>query len=1119
MLKRLIVLLTCFFAVGPSLFAQITTSSITGTVNDNNNQPLVGATITAIHQPTGTKYATVSRTNGNFNIQDMRSGGPYSIEVSYVGFETQKFSDVFLKLAEPYLLNVAMPKPGATLETVVLSATGRRNPIFNSTRTGATTNLNRTQIERLPSITRSVNDLTRITPQASSSSSGSIAGGNYRQNNFTIDGSDFNNSFGIGGNLPAGGSPISLDAIDEISVSISPFDIRQSGFIGSGINAVTRSGTNTFQGSLYQYWRSEKQQGDKVGKVSFTPSPFKFKQWGIRIGGPIVKNKVFFFFNYETDNQPKFVQTRTAATASNPFSPSNPNVARPTADSLTLISNYLRSEYGYETGPFDNYSTEIKHTKILGRIDWNIAQGHHLSIRYSQVEGGEPNPPSTSTSGSNIAGVTGNRNDVNAMWFSNSNYFQGANFYSLAVELTSKLGRRFSNVLRGTYTYQNDSRSVNSSVFPFVDILSGTSIYTSFGHELFSYGNLRKVKMFSIIDNITWSKGKHVVTGGIQADVSKTTNGFQRFGTSYYVFNSWADFVNGAKPFNYALTFSLLPGFQQAFPSFKFAQFGVYAQDEIAVSRKFKLTLGLRLDQPRYLDVPEIKTNPFILDATFINGTKINTGILPKTTVMASPRIGFNYDLYGDRSMQIRGGTGVFTGKVPFVWIVSQSGDNGMLQTTLGINGTANTPGPFNPDPAFYRPTTTPVPGSIIPTTIEALTPNYKFPQTWKTSLGVDTKLPGNFVLTVEAIYNKDLKTSLFNNVNLVAPTNMSIPGYPDNRALYPSAVNQKFVNPVKTTPGQITTVVFVPNGTTATSPSSINAANVIEMKNGNKGYYMSLSAQLSKSFGKVVSANISYTKSFANNLFDGTGDQPLSAWQATATSTSPNSPMLSYANYIVPDRITAGVNIRFEYFKHLATTISIFYDGSSSGGRYSYVYSGDFNNDGVTGNDLIYIPKNASEIAFSSFAYPNGVTYSAQQQSDLFFQYIEQDPYLKKHKGQYAERNGAKYPWRNQVDVRFMQDLFTNIGKNRNTIQFSIDVFNFGNLLNADWSKVKSLNAPSGQVLVPTNQATVIPGGTTVPTFRLQTDRNNPITTTFRDNVSVFSTYYMQFGIRYLFN
>ena len=1112
-------MLALAFVASSVVFSQITTSSITGTIKDNANQPLAGATISAIHLPTGTKYGTSTHANGQFNIADMRTGGPYTIEISYVGFEPQKFDEVYLKLAEPFFLPVIMQKIGTVLENVVITAL-RKNPILNSSRTGAVTNLSRAQIERLPTISRSVNDLTRATPQSNGSS---IAGGNYRQNNFTIDGADFNNSFGIGTNLPAGGSPISLDAIDEISVNISPFDIRQSGFIGSAINAVTRSGTNNFSGSVYQYWRNEKQQGDKVGTTTFIRSPFNFKLYGVRLGGPIIKNKLFFFFNYETENQPKQVQLRTAATPAAPFGSSS-NVARPTADSLNIISEFLQKTYGYTTGPFDNYSTEVKRTKYLGRIDWNINRNHHFVARYSQVEGGEPNPPSTSTGGSNLTGVSGTRTDINAMWFKNSNYFQGANFYSFAGELTSKFGKRISNVLRGTYTYQNDSRSTTSTPFPLVDILSGGSTYTTFGYEPFSWGNLRKVKMYSFVDNFTMSLGKHNLTAGLQVDWSQTINGFQRFGTSYYVFNSWNDFISGAKPYNFAFTYSFLPGFAQAFPSFKFAQYSAYAQDEIAVNDKLHLTLGLRLDQPSYLDVAEIKTNPYILAVNFSNAQKINTGILPEKTIMFSPRIGFNYDLYGNRSLQIRGGTGIFTGKVPFVWIVSQSGDNGMLQTTQGFNGTATTPGPFNPDPGAYRPSTPPIPGSVIPTTIEALTSDYKFPQTWKSSLGVDTKLPWNTIFTVEAIFNKDLKTSLFDNVNLVAPAPLNVAGYPDNRLIYPNATNVKFINPVMATPAANSSV-FVANGATAPAGSSIQAANVISMKNGSKGYYFSLSAQLQKQFSKGFAGGISYTKTIAANLFDGGGDQPLSAWQGTPVSISPNLAELSYAGFVVPDRLSANVSYRQEYFKHLATTISVFYNGSIDG-RFSYVYGGDFNRDGNgTFNDLMYIPRNPSEISFSgsttpnsSFTYPNGVTYTPQQMSDLFFKYIDQDKYLRSHKGQYAERNGAQFPWRNQVDVKFLQDLFINLGRHRNTVQFSLDIFNFGNLLNSNWSKVKSFNGISGSILVPTNQANLVPGGTVKPTFRLQTDRNHPITETFRDNVSITSTYYMQFGLRYIF-
>jgi hypothetical protein len=1123
MLKRISLLVTIAVITSPLLFAQITTSSLTGSITDASNAPLAGANIKATHQPTGTVYTSITSKGGQYTIQNMRAGGPYSIEISFVGFEKQQFEDIFLMLAEPFLLNSQMQKSVEVLENVILTTTQRKNLILNASRTGAVTNLSKSQIERLPTITRNINDLTRATPQSNGSS---VAGGNYRQNNFTIDGSDFNNNFGIGTNLPAGGTPISLDALEEISVNITPFDVRQSGFIGSAINAITRSGTNSFSGSVYKYSRNEKQQGDRVNKTKFVRNPFSFRQWGFRVGGPIIKNKLFFFFNYETENSPKQVQTRFASTPALPFGPTNPNIARPTATELDEISDYLLKTYNYVTGPYDRYSTEIKRTKYLGRLDWNINKDHHLSIRYSQVEGGEPNPPSTSTGGSNFVDPSGytNRQNVNAMWFKNSNYFQGANFYSFAGELTSKFGKKISNILRGTYTYQNDSRSTTSSYFPFVDILKDNSVFTSFGYEPFSYGNIRKVKMFSFFDNLHWSVNNHTFTFGIQYDRSQTINGFQRFGASYYVFNSWNDFISGAKPLNFALTYSFLPGFAQAFPSFEFAQSSVYAQDEIAINKNFRLTLGLRLDQPTYLDVKEIKTNPYILEKTFANGVKMNTGILPEKTILFSPRIGFNYDLYGNRSLQIRGGTGVFTGKIPFVWIVSQSGDNGMLQTTQGFNGTASTPGPFNADPTAYRPATTPIPGSVIPTTIEALTSNYKFPQTWKTSLGIDTKVFGNGIFTLEAIFNKDLKTAIFENVNLVSPQALNVAGYPDNRMIYPastvsSSTNNsiKYINPVMSTPAANTSV-FVPNGSVAPTGSSIQAANVISMKNGNRGYYLSLSAQLHKQFSKQFFASLSYTKSLAANLFNGGGDQPLSAWQGTEVSINPNVPELAYAGFVLPDRFSLNFSYKKEYIKHLATTFSLFYNGSIDY-RFSYVYSGDFNRDGTGGNDLIYIPKDPSEIDFTSFTYPNGVTYTAQQQKDIFFNYINQDKYLKARKGQYAERNGAQAPWRNQVDIRIMQDAFINVGKNKNTIQFTLDIFNFGNLINPNWGKVRSVNASS--LLVPTNATSgtiFTPGGTIRPTFRLQTDRNSPVTTTFRDNVSIASTYYMQFGLRYIF-
>ena len=1111
MLKRILFSLAIIFIAASYSQAQVTTSSVTGNVIDSaTKEPLVGASIVATHSTSGTRYTALTSKNGEFTIHDMRVGGPYIVVVSFVGFETVTFDDVMLKLAEPFLLEVTMNKKTGTLENVIISTT-KRNPILNSSRTGAMTNIGVQAIQNLPSINRSVNDFTRLTPQANGTS---IGGGNYRQNNFTIDGSDFNNSFGIGINLPANGSPISIDALDEISVNVTPYDVRQSGFIGSAINAVTRSGTNQFQGSLYHYFRDEDNQGNQVNKTVFTKPSFEFKQYGGRLGGPIIKNKLFFFVNYETDNQPKQIQSRFAATPSAPYGSAS-NIARPTATELNDISNYLKTNFDYDTGPYDNYSTEIIRKKFVARIDWNINSNHKFNMRYSQVEGGEPTAPSTSTTGTGNSFATGvGRTDINALWFSNSQYLQGANFYSFAAELNSKFGK-LSNTLRGTYTYQNDSRETPSQQFPFVDILKDGSPFTSFGYELFSYGNLRKVKMYSVVDNLTWRSGAHNWTVGGQVDWSETINGFQRFGLGYFRFNSWDDFKNGAKPTDYALTYSLEKDFAQAFPTFQFMQYSAYGQDEIAVNKKFKLTLGLRLDLPTYPDISEVKTHPLVAGLTFADGLTLNTGNLPKSQLMWSPRAGFNYDIYGNRSLQIRGGTGIFTGKIPFVWIVSQVGDAGMLQVTQSWNGTANTPGPFNANPAAYRPSTVPVAGSVVPSAITVFDENFKFPQTWKTSLAIDTKLPWNMIFTLEGIINKDINATFFNNVNLVTPQPLGVPGYPDQRAIYPAFNSTRFLNPL------INGLPVAPG--TRPNPalplSSTNDAgsfNAIYVTNAKRGVYASLTAKVDKQFRNGFGASLAYIKTFANSLFDGGGDQPLSAWQSTPTYNSPNTPTLSYSGFTVPDRLVASFTYRKEYFKYFATTISMMYSGAIDY-RFSYVYGADFNRDGFNGNDLIYIPNNPSEITFTQFTYPNGVTYTPAEQSALFFKYIEQDKYLRDHKGQYAERNGSQAPWRNQVDIKILQDLFMNVGKTKNTIQLTLDIFNFGNLLNPNWGKVKTVNASS--VLVPTNQNSLVPGGNVKPTFRLATDRNNPVIETFRDNVSVASTYYMQMGIRYIFN
>jgi len=1097
-MKKFLFLTFAIVLVAFQLNAQVTTSSLTGTIRDSK-ESLIGATIKATHQPTGTVYASSSGVDGRFNIPNMRVGGPYLIVVSYVGYQSESFSEIILKLGEPFVLNALLSPSGRELQEVVITAQDP-NSVLNANRTGSTTSLDRSQILNVPTISRSVNDLTKFTPQANGPS---IGGGNFRQNNFTVDGSDFNNQFGIGGNLPAGGSPISIDAIEEISVNVTPYDVRMSGFVGSAINAVTRSGRNDFFGNAFFGMRNQANQGNKVDGTPIVLQPLDETQYALSLGGPIIKDKLFFFANIDRTAQTRPGQTRVAASPSAPFG-SNPNIARPTSSELDDIRSYLLKTYNYDPGIYQGYPNESYNNKFLARLDWNINKDHRLNIRYNQVESATPFFISGSTSGTGFNFPNnGRRLNPGHLHFSKSNYTQAANQYSLAAELNSSFGAKISNTLRGSYTHQNDPRGSESDIFPLVDIMKDGTAFTTFGYEPFTYGNLRDVKTYSFTDNLTMSLGNHELTLGLQMDFSTTKNGFQRFGTGAYRFNSWADFVNGAKPNDYAITYSLSPGYEQAFPSFKFQQYSAYFQDNFRVSEKLNLTAGLRLELPTYPDVPEIKTHPLVAPLTFSEGRKLDTGVLPKERIMFSPRFGFNYDIKGDRSLQLRGGTGVFTARVPFVWIVAQSGDAGLVQFTQNWNGTANTPGPFSPDVRKYLPATPPAAGTSIPATLSAIDPDFRFPQTWKSSLALDAKLPWGIVGTLEGIYNKDLNIAKGFNVNLVNPVPLNVSGYPDNRPIYPSANVNRFIN--KLTP------------TGQASATATAALNPVVLDNAQDGHSWFITATLNKAFSRGLSALLSYTRSDQRVLYDGNGDQLFNTWSLTQTSNTGNIPGLSYSNFNIPHRLIAGLSYRKEYFKNLATSFSMFFEASHQG-RFSYTYSTDFNRDLQT-NDLIYIPKDPSEITFAprpASAATGNVAYTAQQQSDLFFAYIEQDEYLRNNKGKYAERNGGKLPWRNQVDITLTQELFKNIGRSKNNVQFTMNIMNFGNMLNSGWGNVNFVK--SAGILVPQNVSALTPGGTVRPTFWLNTFNNKPVDSTFGTTQTFASTYFMQFGFRYNF-
>jgi outer membrane receptor protein involved in Fe transport len=1076
--------------------AQVTTSSLTGTVRDSQ-ETLIGATIKATHLPTGTTYGSSTGADGRFNIPNMRVGGPYTVSISYIGYQNQTFSDIALKLGEPYVLNVLMTGDGRQLQEVVVTAT---NPfsVLNADRSGAVTSISRAQIQTLPTITRSVNDITRLTPQAGGPN-GSIGGGSYRSNNFTVDGANFNNQFGIGQNIPAGGSPISLDALDQISINVTPYDVRQSGFTGASVNAVTRSGTNDFFGTGFYSFRGDNHQGGKVAGTSINKQPYRQDQYGVSLGGPIVKNKLFFFVNLEKNNITQPGPAKVAATPAMPYSAANPNVARPTADFLNGVRSHLISTYNYDPGIYQGYSNLSNNDKFLARVDWNISDKHRFNIRYNQVESKSPRSMSSSVTN---AGYTypNSRTSNFALHFANSNYYEDNNLYSLSAELNSTFGK-LTNSLRGSRTKQNDPRSSDSQVFPFVDILEGGSPITSFGYEPFTYGNVRDVENYTFNNDLTGSFGKHLLTFGLQAEFSTTKNGFQRWGTSHYTFASWNDFVNNARPSNFLITYPLSADGSQVFPSFKFAQYSAYLQDEFTITDKFKLTLGARFEKATYPAADEIRTHPLVSGLTFANGRKVDTGVLPESVITFSPRLGFNWDVNGDRSVQLRGGTGVFVGRIPNVWAVAQSGDSGLLQVSQVFNGQANVPGVFNPNINAYVPTTKPPAGTTIPSAgISVLSPDLKNPRVWKSSLAVDTKLPFGVVGSLEGIYGRDLQSAYAYNANLTDPTPLTVTGYPDNRPVFAQAANAKFINKLNA------------SGLPAASGSGFNT---IVMDNVKGGHYWSVTAQLNKQFSRNLGVNVSYTKSGARNYGDLGGDQILNLWSYPYTTTNSNTPSLGFTSNVIPDRVIASLNFRKEYLKNLATSISLFYEGGVQG-RYSYYYSSDFNRDGQV-NDLIYVPKDASEITFEPI--PAGTSgyakaYSAQEQSDIFFAFIEQDDYLRTRKGKYTERNGASTPWRNQVDLRLTQEIFKNL-KTKNSFEFNVDIFNVGNLINSNWGNVNFVNNMG--ILIPRNAANM--GGSTRPTFRLNSNSGDIVRNSFGTTQTISSTYYAQFGFRYRFN
>ncbi|GAB3197993.1 hypothetical protein ABID22_000682 [Pontibacter aydingkolensis] len=1058
-----------------------------GRIVDESGMGLPGATVVAVHTPTNTQYVAGTNTDGRYNFQNMRVGGPYTIKTSYVGYQEQRIENVYLKLGQALNLDFKLTSGNVNLGEVEIVS--KKDNVINIDRTGAATNVARDQIEKLPTLSRSIQDFTRLTPQANGNS---FAGRSGSFNNTTIDGALFNNSFGLQANVGSqtGAQPISLDAVEQIQVNLAPYDVRQGGFTGAGINAVTRSGTNKFSGSAYVFGRNEDLVGLKVGDTEMPKQNFTLSQRGARIGGPILKDKLFFFVNYEEERMSapgaNFIATRPGLTGS--------NVSSADAEKLDALSKFLKDKFNYETGPYEAYNMDTYNDKVNAKLDWNINKNHTFSFKYNYLKSWKDIPASNSGAPSG-----GRQPSINALPFKSSFYIINNNLNSYIAELNSRFGDKFANNMILGYTAFRDFRESSGGIFPLVDIENGNGVgFTTFGYEPFSANNKLNSDVFQFSDNFSIFAGKHVLTLGTSNEAYKFTNGFAPNFYGRYRYASLQDFYddvnNGtAKAKEYQLQYSALPNGEFPFAEIKAMQLGLYAQDEWTVTNNLKLTAGVRADMPIFNT--DLLRNPQVEGLTFRDGEKIDVSKMPDTKILWSPRFGFNWDVKGDQTTQVRGGTGIFTGRVPFVWISNQASNNGVLFGSFTDRGTAVRP--FNPNVAAYVPTNA---AAASRYNLAVTAQDFEFPQVFRSNLAIDKQLPFGIVATLEGIFTKDVNAVYHKNVNLPHATRMAKGA--DNRPIFyqlDANGNIKFDSKGNA----------IPNSKIHTSNPDITDA--IVMENTSKGYSYTLTGQLQKSFTNNLFASIAYTYSDARSVNDG-GSIAQSIWRDRQISGDPNAEALSYSSFLTKHRAILALSYKKEYFNHLATSVSAFVE-ASSGFNYSYTYSGDINGDLQISNDLIYIPRNASEIRLvPADKDDKRDPTTIWNQLDA---YISQDAYLNSRRGQYAERNGATAPMTTRIDVRLLQDVFANVGGKKNTLQLSFDIFNFGNMLNSDWGIVQ---VPNRTGLL--NFVGYEADGTPKVSFPyLDKNTSTPLTKTYRDNTGESSRWRAQLGIRYIFN
>ena len=1068
--------------IAASAFSQgVTTSSIGGKVTDASEEPLLGANVVALHVPSGSVYGAITDFDGYYRIPNMRVGGPYKITVSYVGFNEFVRENVYLNLGQTERINVAMSESSTALDEVVVTAV---NDGFSSNRTGSSTNVSQRDINTLPSASRSIADFVRITPQAQITEGNdgfsiSLAGQNNRYNAVYIDGAANNDVFGLAGSGTNGGqtgvNPFSVDAIASFQVNIAPFDVRQSGFSGGSINAVTRSGTNDWEGSVYGFVRNQSLVGktptslvenddEREGVADFTALTY-----GMRVGGPIIEDKLFFFLNYERqdDETPQ------------PFNINNYDGRSSQAD-IDGLSNFLQNTYGYNPGIFDNNTRTLESNKVTVKLDWNINENHKLSLRHGYVQG--DNLEARNSGDRNIGFLNGSES-----FLTTTN--------STALELNSTFGSKYSNNLIVTHTSVRDDRDPLGDPFPTVDIQDGGGTI-SFGSEPFSTANLLNTDLTTITNNFEIYAGKHTVTLGANLEFANIKNLFFAFNYGDYTFedqfNDDGDLLSsGLNQFltgqdadvyqhGYSLVGSGVTGDESAGSAdFKTFQAGFYVQDDIQLSDNFKATLGARIDIPYWRDGAvnddfNNRTIPLLeAQGKDLQGAKVGQGV--QGIAHFAPRLGFNWDVNGDRTTQVRGGIGIFTSRLPLVWPGGTYNNNGI---TGGFNFEFGQPFVADINNQFEDP----APGSgNVGGNIDLLAEDFKLPQVIKYNIAIDQKLPiWGLIGSVDFLYTDVITDIYYENLNLGGPVGN-----------YVGADNRPFYN--------------------RSAEIDDTYQRIILASNTGGGNATNLTFSLRKPFENGFSGTVSYAYGESNKVFDGTSSQNSSQWRGIQTVNGKNSEIpVSRSDFASGGRYLANVSYELAWNDNVKTTVGLFYEGSQSR-PFSFTYreGRDLLNDDSRDNALMYIPRDASEIVFSGDAAEQAAQY---ERLDTFINSID---YLKENRGKYAERNAVRGPWSHILDLKLLQDFSMNFGNKKHTFQISADIFNFTNMLNKDWGQRNFVFSNASPL------QTVSTGST--PVFTINNGDVNPDGTPninqVNDNNFQSSRWQAQLGLRYIFN